>query len=474
MLWGGPLARQDLTVSLFPLAILGCIALENALRPVFRRVGLPMLGTPALIIGWASHWVFRVFGDSLWWHPGTLPFGDWWIALAVLLVVGAIMTVSLAASVAVAAIGAAASLWSAWWYGIEGLGPASFWAFTVAPAALGGYLIVPLPRVQAAAASVIAAGIAGTVWFAWVSLPMVGILPPLLAPCLIGIWGALGLVIHRGGSLILDPGLWRLAAMLHAARRDGRPAVVLSGAGISTASGIPDYISGAWLDPSVPLSDYAFGSFTASEKCRRAYWAACARFRAVALGARANAGHRSLAALQRTGWISAIVTQNVDGLHQAAGSTGVVEIHGGIDRCRCLDCGRAGGWPSDAPWEKGDVRCRECGGRLKPAVIAMGEDIPARAMRDAERAVRSCGLLLIVGSQMAISSAASLLALARRHGAQIAFLNVGAVAQPVMAHDLFLSHRAEHALRALALLMGARFGRESAVDALPAQVVPDS
>ncbi|HEX2113311.1 MAG TPA: urea transporter [Alphaproteobacteria bacterium] len=454
MFWAGPLARLEASATLFPVALLGCLTVENVLRPHFRRLGLPMLGAPALLVGWMSDWTFRAFGDSLWVHPGTLPFGDWSLPLAVACLGMAVATRSLLAAVTVGAIAIIASSWSAWWFGMEGPGPATLWAYAVAPAALGGFSIVPLARLHAICAAILAAILAAAVWFLWIYTPLLTVLPPLLAPCLIGVWGAIAAIVHRGGSLILDPGLWRLAALMTSARHARKPIVVLSGAGASTASGIPDYISGAWLDPAVPPRTYAFGAFLASESCRRAYWSACARFRAVASAARPNAVHAATAALQRAGYVSTIITQNVDGLHQAAGSPNVVEIHGAIDRCRCVSCGAVSEWPAPGAWEVADLRCAHCGGLLKPAVVAMGEDVPTAAMRAAQAAVAECGVLLVVGSQLAVSSAASLLAQARRNGARIVFINLGPLAQAVGLDDLILDNSADRVLRALAFLLG--------------------
>jgi NAD-dependent deacetylase len=461
MFWAGPLARLGAAATLFPIALLGCLAIENVLRPHFRRFGLPMLGTPALFVGWVSDWTFRAFGDSLWLHPGTLPLGDWSLPLAAMSLALAVATKSIAAALTVGSIAVIASSWSAWWFGMDGLGPTTLWAYTVAPAALGGFSIVPLARLHAISAAIFAAIVAAASWFFWVYTPLVTVLPPLLAPCLIGVWGAIAAVVQRGGPLILDPGLWRLAALMTSARRDGKRVVVLSGAGASTASGIPDYVSGAWLDPAVPLQTYAFGAFLASEPCRRAYWSACARFRAMARDARPNAGHVAIASLQRERFVSAVVTQNVDGLHQAAGTANVIEIHGTIDRCRCLSCEATGDWPDSALWERSDIRCRRCNGLLKPAVIAMGEDVSAAAMRAAQAAVADCGVLLVVGSQLAVSSAASLLALARRNGARVVFVNNGPITQAVGVEDLVLNRRAEHALRALAFLLGISKARQT-------------
>ena len=120
--------------------------------------------------------------------------------------------------------------------------------------------------------------------------------------------------------------------VVRARRLEGRSIVCLTGAGVSTGSGIPDYVSGTWLDPEIPVGAYAWERFLDSPRCRRLYWDACSRFRRVAEQARPNGGHAALRRMEERGWLAAVVTQNVDRLHKAAGSTRVHELHGRIDR----------------------------------------------------------------------------------------------------------------------------------------------
>lgn len=469
MLWAGPLARADATATLLPLALLSVVALDSCLRAWFGRARFPQLAASALLVGWASDWTFRALGDSLWSGPAALlPSGDVSLALGVAALIGAIGIVSVPAALVTASAGGFAALLSGWWYGLPDFGPAGLWAFSVTPSALGAFVLVPVAGVVALRAALTAGGIAATVWFVWVSSPAAHLLPPLLAPCLVGIWTALGLCMYQGGRLMLHPGVWILAEKLRACRARGDRAVVLTGAGVSTASGIPDYVTGGWLDPAVPTSAYTFQSFVSSPRCRRLYWDACAQFRALSHAARPNAAHRALAELQRNGWIAAIVTQNVDGLHQAAGSSHVIELHGQIDRIRCIACGEEGKWNDRLP-SGGELLCPSCGGLLKPAVIAMGEDIPTAVLRSAEQTIASCGLLVVAGTQMAISSASGLLALARRRGADVVFINIGPMVQPVGPTDLFLQEPVEDGLHALAGILGK--GRAPASPPFPQRVL---
>ena len=451
--WGGVLARQEASAGLFPLALGAAIALDAPLRRASARLGLPPLSAAAVLTVWLSFWVFRAFGQDLWAYPGLLPWGEAGVAAAIVLVAASTLwTAPRAALTTTALVAASVAVWR-WGLGEPGLGPAGLWAFTVAPAAFGTSAVFlrdsRLGLLAGGAAALLGAGL----WIAWVVSGAAGVLPPVLAPFVLGVWVVLWGVARRWGAEALDPALGLAAGLVRRARRRRAPAVVLTGAGVSTASGIPDYVSGAWLDPEVPVADYAHDRFLASRACREAYWNACHRFRRHTVAARPNPAHRALAELERRGAVAAVVTQNVDGLHQAAGSRAVVELHGNIEGLRCLGCGLRYAWPRDEVWLAGDPLCGACGSWLKPAVIALGEDLPLDAWAAADEAVARCGLLLVVGTQVAISSAAALLAAARRRGARVVFVNTGPVLAPVGPDDLFLRIPAERTLPALALLL---------------------
>ena len=248
--------------------------------------------------------------------------------------------------------------------------------------------------------------------------------------------------------------------------------MALTGAGVSTASGIPDYVSGKWLEDGVPTSTYAYDRFLASPRCRRLYWDACARFRKVAARARPNASHHALAAMSDAGWLDTVITQNVDRLHQGAGAHDVVELHGRIDRIRCTSCGDTSDWPPAAVWRKYDLRCSGCGELLKPAVIAMGENVPAAAWEKAHAAVKNSGVLIVTGSQLAVSSAATLFTTAREYGARIVCINLGPPVCALMPGDVLIEGRAEEVLPAIAILLGGYPLRTPAAPPATAIAVP--
>jgi NAD-dependent deacetylase len=198
------------------------------------------------------------------------------------------------------------------------------------------------------------------------------------------------------------------AAQLAALVRERQPCVVLTGAGISTESGIPDFRSptGIWAD----VDPLEVASIRAFDQDPARVWRFYAE-RIHLLGhAEPNAGHYALAELERRGLVRAIVTQNIDTLHSRAGSEDVVEVHGSIRRGQCLGCL----WtePADSVLEQLKVRpvpvCPHCGGTLKPGVTLFGELLPPGALERATELARAAGLVLVVGSSLEVWPVAGL------------------------------------------------------------------
>jgi NAD-dependent SIR2 family protein deacetylase len=228
--------------------------------------------------------------------------------------------------------------------------------------------------------------------------------------------------------------------------------VVLSGAGLSTESGIPDYRgpSGA-ARRHTPMT---FQAFTRDPQARHRYWARSFLGWRQLAGAGPNAGHRAVARLQRCGLIGDVITQNVDGLQQAAGASRVLELHGGLDRVVCQDCGdvspraeldarlRAAN-PGFAPEitrvnPDGDVElddarlaafvmvgCRVCGGVLKPDVVFFGETVPRDRVDRSFALVAGASSLLVLGSSLTVMSGFRFVLHAARIGVPVAVVNQG-------------------------------------------------
>lgn len=207
---------------------------------------------------------------------------------------------------------------------------------------------------------------------------------------------------------------------------EARRGVALTGAGISTESGIPDFRSpgGLW-DQFNPVSAGTLSRFEASPE---AFYQMALEVGPTLLSARPNAAHKALVKLERRGHLTGIITQNIDNLHQRAGSRSVAEIHGSIMECTCTRCQIL--FPVDVLVEKALVkkeippRCDECGGLLKPNVVLFGEGLPPAAVDRAERWVRECDVFLVAGSSLTVSPVNMLPVLAKNHGARVIILNL--------------------------------------------------
>ncbi len=203
-----------------------------------------------------------------------------------------------------------------------------------------------------------------------------------------------------------------------------QPCVVLTGAGISTESGIPDFRSagGIWAeyDPAEVASIEGFRRDPAR------VWEFYASRLAVLADAEPNTGHRALARLEQLGFVRAVVTQNVDGLHGAAGSADVLEVHGSIREAACLACG--------ATVAAEELRGRlplpacDCGATLKPGVVMFGELLPEKVYERAAQLCRQAGLLLVVGSTLEVHPVAGLPLETLRTGGALAIVNRGPTA----------------------------------------------
>ncbi len=210
--------------------------------------------------------------------------------------------------------------------------------------------------------------------------------------------------------------------------RSAQAVVAFSGAGISTPSGIPDYRSpgsGLWdeYDP------YEVASLTAFRHHPERFFRWVRPLAARIFQATPNPAHRALAQLEAAGKLRAVITQNIDGLHQRAGSVVVHEIHGSLATASCGRCHRRvpAGADLDAFVHDGVLpRCPACGGLLKPNVILMEEQLPLAVLNQARQAARQCDLMLILGSSLEIMPSAGLPMEALNQGARLIMINFGA------------------------------------------------
>lgn len=214
------------------------------------------------------------------------------------------------------------------------------------------------------------------------------------------------------------------AAEISALIRARGPAVVLTGAGMSTESGIPDFrsASGLWAE----VDPFEVASIDAFHRDPLRVWRWYGNRIGALLAAEPNEGHTALAALERGGHVRAVVTQNIDLLHTRAGSVDVTEVHGSIRRFSCLACGREE--TLDDVLAQLDVReaptCTGCGAILKPGVVMFGELLSADAVARAESLCRETGVLLVVGSSLQVWPVAGLPEETLGAGGAVAIVNL--------------------------------------------------
>ncbi len=223
---------------------------------------------------------------------------------------------------------------------------------------------------------------------------------------------------------------------------EARTIVPFTGAGISTESGIPDFRSpgGLWTrNKPIP-----FGEFVASQDARDEAWRRRFAMEPSFAAARPGRGHRALASLYKAGKIPAIVTQNIDNLHQASGFSPehVIELHGNTTYARCIGCGKRFeiAWVRER-FEKTGIApsCTACGEPVKSATISFGQSMPEDEMRRAAELAQHCDLFLVIGSSLVVWPAAGFPVLAQNCGAKLVIINNEPTDQDDIA-DLVIHH----------------------------------
>jgi NAD-dependent deacetylase len=227
---------------------------------------------------------------------------------------------------------------------------------------------------------------------------------------------------------------------------EARKIVAFTGAGVSAESGIPTYRGDGGMWTKYDPSKYADIGYFMQDPTY--YWSFFkdVRYR-VLVESEPNPAHHAIARLEELGKLETVITQNIDGLHQAAGSTHVIELHGNTKIIYCLEC--AAEYDFQTIHEQVATQmpptCRACDGRLKPKVVFFGEQLPTGAMEDATKAAATADLMLVVGSTLAVFPAASLPLIAKRAGAKLIIVNVGQTAMDELA-DVFVDAKAGEVL----------------------------
>lgn len=244
--------------------------------------------------------------------------------------------------------------------------------------------------------------------------------------------------------------------------------VVFTGAGISTESGIPDFRSPGGIWSQYNSDDLTYQKFRSNEKYRRLYWKYDrARFPAMR-DASPNPAHQAIVDIETSRRLLALITQNIDGLHQRAGSdpARIYELHGTVWEVGCLDCGAK--WPREEITDMMDREhievpyCSQCGGPLKCATIAFGQSLPVDVMEKSFIYARNCDLFLIIGSSLVVQPAALLPLEAKQAGAKLILVNLSETPYDALM-DLIIRSKASEAMDAIRSGLKSPSDRESAL-----------
>lgn len=231
---------------------------------------------------------------------------------------------------------------------------------------------------------------------------------------------------------------------------DAKHLIVFTGAGISTESGIPDYRSkgGIWER----FRPVYIDEFMNSREARALYWQRKAELYPDLINAKPNAAHYALAELYRRGYLKAVITQNIDGLHQKAGipDNEIIELHGNTLRVRCMSCGSLSSLHEAQQRIENGEEAPECtcGGYLKPDTISFGQPLDAAVLEKAYDACMRCTMMLVIGSTLLVHPAAGMPETAKRNGAYLAIVNLSETPCDGMS-DLLLNVKAGEAMQAV-------------------------
>lgn len=224
----------------------------------------------------------------------------------------------------------------------------------------------------------------------------------------------------------MDPSISKGTQMI----QDAQKILVFTGAGLSTESGIPDFRSPGGLWEKYDPEDFYFQKFISDEHARENYWKMSSELYEMLKGARPNSAHLTIAALENSGKLLALVTQNIDNLHHKAGNSPerIIELHGTAVTVSCLDCRKA--YDRDEIQARLDSGlkvpyCDHCGGILKPDTVSFGQAMPEEQMARAISCAAACDLCVVLGSSLVVYPAASVPSHARRNGAGLMIINLG-------------------------------------------------
>ena len=446
---GGYLGLDKYYTTIFFIGIVFCSFFDLFLKKNFIKFQLPSLATSSIISAWIIYFILKKNGMDFWIFLYVFPFDDISRYLCIFGVFLSLFITNRRATILTVFFALLSIYFCNKFMNLSLNESSGLWAFTVSTTTftssifflqfgIFGILIVFLTSI-----------LSSLIWFFWITLNFWEIIPPIIAPFTLTILLVL-LIMHKiFGPIIYHPNIWDVVKQIKKIKKN---ICVLTGAGTSTPSGIPDYVSGEWINKSKNISDYDFENFLKKKISRKAYWEVCYKFFKISNKAKPNTIHKVLSKLEKKKIVNSIITQNVDGLHQLSGSKNVVELHGNISKSSCLKCNKIFTWSKlNKSWRKKDILC-DCNNFVKPSVIAMKQDLNPIIWKKSRNSIKNSKLLLILGTQLAISSAITLVNEARRKGNPVIVINNSSIAIPLKKNEIILYYPVEKFFKILSVI----------------------
>lgn len=438
---GGSFTTGAWRVDAILLATILCLLLEYGIRRLLVRQALPILTMPAVVAVVLTSLLLAPSGTWLWVSPGPPAFGAAGIAMAILCVVLAMASKSVAATLQVAVLICAAIL-ACRWLGFDPLTLTGLWAFTIAPASYTVHAVLMRGSLLGGVAGCAAAAIGVTIWMVWHASGLGGDIPPLLAPFIIGVWCALLGFRRLGQPAIFQPSFWQALAALWIARLRGSPVVAIV---VNT----PHHGSRSILPNQEAPSDELFAE---SRNMRRTWWQTYHDSRSRFLNAASNPTYDALVLMQRRNCLGTLMTFAMDGLLLRAGAEHVVELQGGLESVRCLGCCTRHEWPPANIWKTCDLHCTGCGGLIMPGPPPMKEIIDA-TRRSIAQSLGHGGVLVVVGTLEDSRAARTVFGEARARDARIINITPEPSLTPLRAGEILVRSEIASTLRSFARLL---------------------
>ena len=433
---GGYLAYNSIYLLMLIVSLIFCSVLDIFLRKIFIKIALPTFATSAILTAWILSVILNYNKKDFWISVNILPFEIWSVYLCVLGIAITLFLRNKKATLVTVLLISIAIFFTENFMNLSISQSSGLWAFNVSTAAyLSSLIFLPLGLIGALLIFTTTL-VSSAIWYVWALSDIWLLIPPIIAPFVLSISLIIILTNRIFGPLIYFPEIWGVIEQIKIYKKN---ICVLTGAGVSTPSDIPDYVSGEWLDKDQKVENYNFKNFLSKSKSRKIYWEVCNKFYKISRVAKPNIIHKILSKLEKKNILESIITQNVDGLHQFAGSKSVVELHGNISKISCIKCKKQYKWSKiKNEWIKKDIVCSICKGFLKPSVIAMGQDLEPFVWREAQSMIKEAKLLLILGTQLSITSAVNLLNIARKNKIKIIIINNSPIAIPLEKNETIL------------------------------------